>query len=51
MRLEPDAVDSLRAAETLCEKKLKIRPDHSEALRLASAAWVRELRASDAVKA
>jgi hypothetical protein len=46
MRLEPDAVDSLRAAEVLCEKKLRIKPDHSEALRLASAAWMRELRAA-----
>jgi hypothetical protein len=46
MRLEPDAVESLRTAEALCEKKLKIRPDHSEALRLASAAWMRELKAA-----
>jgi hypothetical protein len=46
MRLQPDAVDKLREAETLCSKKRGVRPDHSEALRLASAAWIRELKAA-----
>lgn len=46
MRLEPDAVDALREAEKLCQKKLRIKPDHSEAMRLASAAWTRELKAT-----
>jgi hypothetical protein len=46
MRLQPDAVDKLREAEALCQKKRGILPDHSEALRLASAAWIRELKAA-----
>jgi hypothetical protein len=48
MRLEPDAVNALRKAEALCKRKLHIRPDHSEALRLASAAWIRELESQAA---
>jgi hypothetical protein len=43
MRLEPDAVDALRQAENIAEKKYQFRPNHSEAMRLASAAWIREL--------
>lgn len=46
MRVHPEAIVELKAGEELFRKKRGTKPAHSEAIKMATAAWIRELKAA-----
>ena len=46
MRVHPDAIVKLKEGETLYRRKKGAKPHHSDALRMAVDAWIRELKAA-----
>jgi len=46
MRVHPDSVEKLKVGEALFQKKNRVKPTHSDAVRMAVDAWLRELKAA-----
>ena len=46
MRVHPDSVDKLKEGEAIYKRKNMVKPNHSEAVKMAVAAWIRELKAA-----